>query len=441
MDTSAPVDADGIDVVLGAGISGLVSASILVDQGSRRVVVVDEYPTVGGNHQDRSCGGFTFDIGSLIFQDDSPLLDHFPELLDRYTPIEPSWSRLNPQGMITNYPFSVHDDLLRAGPVEVARILGSAAWARVAHRRLHTARDFARFWLGDRLLRRSGLENYMERFCGLPAERIDLRFARSRMGWIAEYAAIGTAARMALAAVRGQQSAPRRNQQLARPPEGFAHLYAPAVRRLEEAGVTFRLGVRATGIDRTSDGFLLRLPGGDQPARRVVSTIPLDRARELCGLDGRTLPVVTLITLFCSFTGRRGFDTSILYNFDHHGTWKRLTVYSDFYGHREGREFFAVEVIGGGVDTVEEAYADFRRHTAANGLFDGDLRLEGGNVLNHAYPVYTGGAGEAADRTVAALRAFGVESFGRQGGFEYQPTARHSTLVVEAALGAERPAS
>ena len=61
-------------VVLGAGISGLVSASVLLEQGCERVIIVDEYPHIGGNHIDWSSDGYTFDIGSIIFQDDSPLL-------------------------------------------------------------------------------------------------------------------------------------------------------------------------------------------------------------------------------------------------------------------------------------------------------------------------------------------------------------------------------
>ena len=58
--------------------------------------------------------------------------------------------------------------------------------------------------------------------------------------------------------------------------------------------------------------------------------------------------------MFFSFSGRRGFSQSILYNFTHHGAWKRLTVYSDFYGTSDGREFFAVEVIGGQLENSVE---------------------------------------------------------------------------------------
>src|SRR5262249_21963190 len=74
-------------IVLGAGISGLVATSILLQQGCRRILVADQYGHVGGNHIDVAVGGYTFDVGSLIFQDDSPLLKHFPELLPHYVPI------------------------------------------------------------------------------------------------------------------------------------------------------------------------------------------------------------------------------------------------------------------------------------------------------------------------------------------------------------------
>jgi protoporphyrinogen oxidase len=428
-------------IVLGAGISGLVSASILVDQGAARVLVVDEYARVGGNHIDRTHGPYTFDMGSLIFQDDSPLLQHFPELLPRYVPIFPTWSRLNPQGKVTEYPFSVKDDLIAAGGVECVRILASAVAARARRRPLRHALDFGQHWIGPRLMRRSGLESYMERFFGRPADMIDLKFAEKRMLWISEHASLANLRRRFIRVPRRQVVSGPTNQQLARPREGFAHLYQPGVDRLEASGVTFRLGAQLSSLRRSAAGFRLEADGRSFDTRRVLSTIPIDRALALCGIPGaEPLPTVTLISLFFSFTGHRGFAESILYNFSHQGAWKRLTMYSDFYGSADGREFFAVEVIGDQVErSVDRALDDFRAHTAQNRLFVGDLRLEGSHVLTEAYPIYTQGTAARAEQAIAALREFGLESFGRQGAFQYQPTARVSTLEAEAALAQPGP--
>ena len=421
-------------IVLGAGISGLVSSSILLKQGYSNVLVVDEYAHIGGNHIDRRIGEYTFDIGSFIFQDDSPLLAHLPELLPVYIPINPSWGRLNPQRMVTQYPISIKDDLIAAGPVELLRIASSVLFARMFQRRLRNARDFAQYWIGARLLHRSGLGKYMERFYGLPAERIDVKFAEKRMGWIKEHASLRGAFRRWV--MPAPKSAPT-NQQLARPKEGFGCLYQGAAQRLEREGVVFLLGAKMQGLEKKGEEFFLDLGSRRVAAKRVVSTIPLEHSQKLCGLQSEErLLTVTLISLFFSFSGDRGFKDSILYNFSHSGSWKRLTVYSDFYGKSAGREYFAAEVNAGHVrGSIEIAEQDFRRHVSENGLFVGDLKLEGSHTVANAYPVYTDKADEQAANVIARLREFGVESFGRQGGFDYQPTARVSTQQVEAALG------
>ncbi|GAB4082284.1 NAD(P)-binding protein [Modestobacter muralis] len=424
-------------VVLGAGISGLVSASVLLQQGSRDIIVLDEYDHVGGNHIDRSYDGCTYDIGSLIFQDDSPLLRHFPEILPRYVPIEPSWARLNPQGIVTHYPFSINDDVLAAGPRELLRMAASALAGRLFIRRQRNAKDFSEHLLGARFVERSGLGYYMERFCGLPPEQIDLEFARSRMAWLADQAKVGELVRRVVRSRTGDPEAKGSNRQLARPREGFSFLYEPAVDRLAARGVDLRLGVTLRSVRKVDDHFVVDTGDGPLRARRIVSTIPLDRAVELCDVvvPGAPLPTVTLVSLFFSFQGHRGFGPSILYNFSREGAWKRLTVHSDFYGPSVGREFFTTEVIGHQVgDSVDTAERDFRDHCGANGLFVGDLRLEGSHVLTNAYPVYTQGSGQRARDAVQALRSFGLESLGRQGAFQYQPTARASTIEAEQAL-------
>lgn len=423
-------------VVLGAGISGLVAASILVKQGHRNVIVIDEYAQVGGNHIDRTIGPYTFDIGSLIFQDDSPLVNHFPELLPHYVAIKPTWGRLNPQGVVTAYPISIRDDLIAAGPFEWMRFISSVAYARLFHRKIKNARDFARYWIGARLLYRSGLGNYMHRFYGLPAEYIDIEFAEKRMLWIKEHALVRTHVARIGGMFRAKEPAAPSNLQLVRPREGFALLYRDAVARLERDGVKFVLGAQLHSIERQDQKLIVKAGDIIVAANRVVSTIPIDRIQKLCGIiPAKKLQNVTLISLFFSFAGKRGFKDAVLYNFSHTGAWKRLTVYSDFYGLAGGREYFTVEVNADHVNgSVKEAAENFRSHTSENGLFSGDLNLEGSHVLSNAYPVYTEKADETAAQAISALRRFGVLSFGRQGGFEYQPTARVSTHQAEKAL-------
>ena len=432
------VMADSVDcgrfdaVVLGAGISGLVAASILQRQGARSVLVIDEYSCLGGNHIDCKVGDYTFDVGSYIFQDDSPLLAHFPELLSLYIPISPSWGRLTPQGFVTHYPLSIADDLLRAGPLEWILILGSVIAARLSRRRIRSAEDFATFWIGARMLMRSGLGYYLDRFYGFPADKVDAKFAEKRMLWIREHARLRNLFR------RWVSSAPPSppNQQLARPREGFSFLYRKAKERLEAQGARFLLGVKMGRLESHDGTFSIAVGDRRIVGGRLVSTIPLFHIQALCGLKAqRELKTVTLMSLFYSYSGQRGFKQSILYNFSSKGAWKRLTIHSDFYGKCGGREFFSVELNADHVaHDAGAADRDFREHTKANRLFLGDLRLEGSHLLANAYPIYTENADQDAKQAIAVLAKLGIESIGRQGSFDYQPTARDSTLKAEAAL-------
>lgn len=422
-------------VVLGAGISGLVSASVLHDQGYRKILVIDEFEKFGGNHIDRSINGYTFDIGSFIFQDDSPLLKHFPELLKHYVPIDPVWGKLTPQGSIARYPLSIKNDILDAGVWGCARIGLSLLFSRIARRKISNARDFVRYWIGAYLLRRCGLESYMTRFFGVPAEKVDLDFAAKRMMWIKEHAA----PRAMLRHLTRHKSVVSTNRQMARPRAGYHALYAVAAEALRARGTVFELGRRVNSIRKVENRFMLAIEDRYAITDRIISTIPINQALTHCGMaEDPGLASVTLISLYFSFSGNRGFDYSVLYNFSHDGAWKRLTVYSDFYGTVEGREYFGVEVIAANANnSLVVAEQDFRKHVARNNLFHGDLVLEGGQLVPNAYPIYVDGAHAKVKTALGHLRAFGLESFGRQGGFDYQPTARVSTQNVESHLHSE----
>ena len=117
---------------------------------------------------------------------------------------------------MTEYPFSVKDDLLAAGAVECVRILASAIAARVRRRPLRHALDFGQHWIGPRLMRRSGLESYMERFFRRPADMIDLEFAEKRMLWISEHASLANLRRRFIRVPGRRAVSGPTNQQLAR---------------------------------------------------------------------------------------------------------------------------------------------------------------------------------------------------------------------------------
>lgn len=419
-------------IILGAGISGLVSASILLGKGNKRILLVDEFDHLGGNHIDVRIGDYSFDIGSFFFQDDSPLLNHFPELLPYYLPGKYSTSRITPGGILAKYPIDPRKDILAAGPLVLLGDFMSLIAGRLTNDRDKNALEFVKYWIGARLAKRTGLVAYLTRFYGVSPESIEADFARKRMGWPCKCQLERYSSKL-----RPRQAGGPPNQELVRPREGFNYLYQSAADSLSARGVTIILGAKIGSISKTDAGSLVvKFDGQTAESKTLISTIPVGQCLSLCNLPpAKMLETVDLTSLFYSFEGERGFEQNVLYNFSEQGLWKRLTVHSDFYGRSNGREYFSVEAIdkrsGNDAAVVDR---DFIRHAKENRIFAGDLRLEGTRFTKNVYPVYLAGATADASDALARLREFGVLSFGRQGGFDYQPTARASTNIAESIL-------
>ena len=419
-------------IILGAGISGLVATKLLQRQGLTKIAIVEQYRHVGGNHIDRHIGPFTFDIGTLIFWENSPFFNHFPELLPLYQPIEAAFGRIIPSGEVSAYPVAISAEVLAKSFPEIFRLISSLVISRLFRRKPANAAEFARYWIGARLFEKSGLGSYMERFYGVKADEIELDFAKKRMGWISDAASLRNRFQRMLKRKSGRQKV----QQFVRPRAGFATLYDLARRSLEEQGAVFFLGESVVGIEKVGRAFCVRSERDTWEGNRLVSTIPLQQLPSLCGMDDSPkLSSVELASLFFSFEGKRGFKYSVLHNFSSAGRWKRLTMFSDFYGTVENREYFGVEVNLPKSDSgIDQLAQDFITNVRDRGLFDGDCRLEGFMTTANAYPVYTGGATEEARRILQKIHGYGIESVGRQGGFDYLPSAANTTAVVEAAL-------
>jgi protoporphyrinogen oxidase len=429
-------------VVLGAGISGLVSASILATQagGKGNILVIDEFAHLGGNHISVDLGEYTFDIGSFFFADRSPLMRHFPDLLslnENQTRGTYSIARITPSGATGRYPFDFQLDFRNRGPWAVLRILMSLVKSRLLKDQSRSAAHYAEYWMGGRFFVESGLRDYMARFYGVDPELIEGEFAKKRMNWIETNTNVRSLWRRFRN--KDQPAQGTSPKQLVRPRAGFGVLYGKARETLEAKGVNFRLGAALKSIQGNRDeGFTLVFESGERlSTKRLIATIPLTRTLNLCGRPAPAkIKATALMTLFISFSGSRGFKQNVLYNFSQNGRWKRLTMHSDFYGEVEGRSYFSLEcVLQSAADSADAFFEDFVKTVHQSQLFIGDLKLEGHRLTESAYPVYTMGATKAATAAIKELADLGIESFGRQGGFDYQPIAAVSTKTAEKALG------
>ena len=430
-------------IVLGAGVTGLTVAAELSKAAS--VLIIDEYEHPGGNHLSRDFGPYSFDIGAIFFWTDSPLLTLFPGMGELWTPVNYATSRICPDGRVRNYPFELGSELISRGPIYMGGVFLDIAFNKMFGRRDASAASFARYYLGSRLLRDSGLALYLHRFYGLPIESISFNFAKRRMGWIAQNGSLRHKLKKIAKSVRqrlGLESPTAPISPFARPPGGFPVMYGYALDQLKQAGVQAKLGTRLIGVEKTQTDFVVRTANGTFRAPRLISTIPLSRSGALFGVDVADAPESSVLTtLCCRFRGDRGFASLILFNFHQDGLWKRLTMHSDYHGVVEGWEYCSVEVTLREVtQTPEQLFEDFRASVTQAGLFKGELELVGSFRTDFAYPVYDHAADAKKARIAGALTALGVESIGRQGDFDYIPSATEAVELAQAALARRQTA-
>ena len=305
---------------------------------------------------------------------------------------------------------------------------GSPANAQEACQRL-----FGRY-----LYQKVGLQNYIDRFNGVPGTQIDPLFVEKRMQFLIRAASLSGFAERIVQAI-GAKILMRPDKRslgraLVRPVGGFVELYQPARAQLEKSGATFMLGAEIGSIARERDGFTVTGSFGRHRFDRVVNTMPLDVIWPIIGKNEELLITYSpLQTLFVSHSGPIGFSAPILYNFHQRGDWKRLTLHSEAYGLVDGRHYFSVEFPNCPPEKVslEELFKGFAASAKEFGLFQGDLTLHGNFLTRKAYPLYSIGIEGVLDAAFRELDEFGIITAGRQGRFEYLPT---STLVAAAVL-------
>ena len=417
-------------VVLGGGVSGLVAADLLAAAG-QEVVILEPYDRLGGNQRSLNIGPYTFDIGSFIFFAGSPFFRRFPAAEAVCHPARIAVERVTPQGRISKYPFSLVDDLFRRGPIEIVRTFLSLGYGRLRRRRRESAGSFARYHLGERLFAQSGLRAYIQRLCGIPADEVDYRFAEKRMNWIAQAVSLGPIAARVRRFGKAQAAGPA---VLVRPREGFERLFDQVGAQLRAEGVQIHLGSVLQKIEPQDGGFLVTTSRGVFAASRIISSLPLTMTAEACGVEpGDQIRSLPLLSLFVVFDGDLGFKSQVLYNFSDIGSWKRLTVHSMIYGQADGRDYLSVEVpLALGPSDADHEFAAFLAFMHDHGLLAGEAELVGHELTDFAYPTYARGSIDASEALIDQIEQTGVEMLGRQGRFDYIPTASKATqLVVE----------
>lgn len=429
-------------LVLGGGIAGLGVARGLSARG-HSVIVINAEREIGGTHRSRVFGPYTFDLGSIFYEEEALIFQVFPGLRDLCPRVMRLERRLSPKGEVLNHPIDPRDVQAWSLPRRAAA-LADLAWSRMIRRSDGSLEGICLHKLGRRVFEGTGLRNYLLRFNHTEPALIDEEFFYRRMVFLDRLAQPGRMLPILWRGLISQGAAMAEGQALrVRPSEGFEALFDPVRRMLVASGVRFELGAPIRRIRREGGSYLVTTDRAEFRGCCVVSAMPLDTCHRAVFGKESGLKSLDILTLFVSAQSIPASFGTVIYNFHAQGRWKRATVYSRLYpGLGAGREFMSVELTlpHGGAADPEEAFADLSNHLGGLNLGVGDLRLEGYEVIKSAYPYNLTGQADAATPVLKSLEDFGIVAVGRQGRFEYLPTASGVLKRVnhELALAAAR---
>ena len=422
--------------ILGGGVAGVVAAQSLAADGNFDVVILEQADRLGGLQHSREIDGAVYDIGAFVFDAEHALLRAFPALYDSFVTVPHLSYSLTRHGTLDKYPMTMRGYLRDNGIPHCVRAGVDLLVSKVVHRRRDTLVSFVKYYLGSAMYERSGLKSYIERFYSTRDTNIDLEFARQRLLPLQHDCALRKNLARIIRDARNKNLMDKPWACYVRSPEGFGHAYGIIRDDLENRGVDIRLGYTVDRIRRDAGGFVIDGSAGAERFDRVVSTIPVPVAAGYMGLPVHgAFETMSLVSLFYRLDGDYGFRSSYLYNFTGGGKWKRLTMFSDYYGRCRGEHYFVVECTVRGTDhrNIAEQRAAFERHIATMPVLRGNLKYQDGLLTRDAYPFYRRGDTERMAHTKRLLADAGLYLAGRQGGFDYltsHATAERSARIA-----------
>lgn len=432
----------GLIAVLGAGIAGLAAAAQLSAAG-HRVIVIDQSHRAGGTHRSRQIGPYTFDVGSVFYEETASIFDLAPSLREICPEVASVQRRIAPDGSILLYPIAPRD-LLRQKPARLAFSALDLLFSRLTLKPDGSLETLCRKRLGTRFFTDTGLRHYITRFHHVQPHAIDEEFFFRRMAIIDRFTRLENLARSAMRVfVPEKGSAARHWPMRVRPRQGFDVLFSAIVQHLTAQGVTFALGERLEALEKDEAFFRIRTESCTRLATSVVSTIPLDALHRALFSEPSGLESLDMTTLHVSAEWLHPDSGNVLFNFHPDGAWKRATVYSRIYPNSANeRASFSVEttLAPGSAHEPQPTFEAFRTHALQLGLARG-LRLEGHDLVKSCYPLYTVGYRKKVNAVLDRIKRTGIVTAGRQGRFEYLPTSTGVIAQVSHHVGVTAMAS
>ncbi len=408
--------------ILGGGVAGITAAKALASQKGMEVTIIEKAPKLGGLSKGTEFDGLKYDIGAFLYSDIHWFFRIFPFLKDVFVEVRHVPTSIYGKGRYGQYPFHPKTYRKEHGNLNFALSSLSLLFGKLRYRNIETLTDYCQYYLGERVYKKSGLQRYVKRLYKRDDHEVDVKLGYSRMKTIGRFGL----RKIIKKALSGQAvfNFRRPNSQIhVRPENGFGEVFRLLENHLLELGVIVSKNKAITGIRKIDGRYEISSGEGSDMYDGVISSIPFTVTQKLIGKTPDYLPsYMSLLTLF--YKGEILVDKNVFYNFTQQGEWKRITVFSKYYGRVDNQDYFCTEIT---IDPKQENDVDqlreeFETHIRELGIAD-RLDLRGYKIIPFAYPFFGQGEMEKATHELDVIRNYGIGLIGRQGSFDYMTSS------------------
>ena len=279
--------------------------------------------------------------------------------------------------------------------------------------------EYCKYYTGTFFYKMSGLSNYIKRFhADIPVNEVSKEFGEQRISGL-QHNGIRKFMRRGLSYF-AKKMAGSPSKVFSRPKEGYQMLFEKIENILTNKGITIQKDINIQKIERKDAQFQLYTEKEILFFDYVIFTTPLEVVASLFNRKLSYPPKhIHLLSLF--YKGKVHSSSNVIYNFSNEGNWKRMIVFSKYYGQHEGKDYFTIEVP---ITTYNEAkiselQLDFEQFVQKTPFFE-DIIFQGKAFTPYAYPLLDPKIEATRNQLISEIEAeYGILLIGRQGKHEY----------------------
>ena len=404
--------------IIGGGIAGITAAHELSKYDSFEITIFESNDSLGGLNQSIEIDNLNYDIGAFVYAETHCLFKTFPFLKDLYLPIIHYPMTIKGKNKYDVHPLSIKGYWKNFGTINFIFSIFSLFIAKIKYANYTSLPEYCKYFLGDRIYKKSGLQRYIKRLYKKEDVNVDIKLGYSRLRSLKNYSFRNIIKRFSKLDKDFIFNAKKRKCYV-RPKSGFKIVFDHLEKHLLSQNVIINKNINIKGIQKKPNIFIIKYDNECLSFDRVISTIPFSITQRLIGIRPNFTPnYMKLLTLF--YKGKCLLDSNVIYNYTNHGEWKRITVFSKYYGLEDNQDYFSVEITFDSIkdQTIEFYKQEFEKLVKIYSIAK-NLSFQGSKIIPYAYPVFNEGETLIANKELTKIQEFGIDLVGRQGTFEY----------------------